>query len=254
MLLLHFKTLLRQLVLPPAGPLLLGFLGLWLLARRPRAGRALLLVALVSLWLLATPVIADAITGLMQRDPPLDLQQLEGAQAIVILGGGGQRSWAPEYRGPAAGIESLERISYGAYLARRTGLPILLTGYRSEVVAMRATLRRNFDLEPRWLDDQAYDTFENARNSAVLLKRDGIERVIVVTRAVHMRRSVNEFTAAGLTVIPAPIGTRRNERLDPWDYVPSPDALLRSYEACYEMLGEPVRALLAATHLRRQTG
>src|ERR1700728_1025452 len=117
MLLLHLKTLLRQLVLPPAGPLLL--------ARRPRAGRVLLLLALVSLWLLATPVIADALTRLMQRDPPLDLQQLDGAQAIVILGGGGQRSWAPEYRGPAAGIESLERISYGAYLTRRTGLPIL---------------------------------------------------------------------------------------------------------------------------------
>src|ERR1700683_5669456 len=115
MLLLHFKTLLRQLVLPPAGPLLLGFLGLWLLARRPRAGGALLLVALVSLWLLATPVIADAITGLMQRDPPLDLQQLEGAQAIVILGGGGQRSWAPGDRGPAAGVESLGRNNSRGY-------------------------------------------------------------------------------------------------------------------------------------------
>ena len=33
--------------------------------------------------------------------------------------------------------------------------------------------------------------------------------------------------------------------------LPHPDALLQSYAALYELLGEPVRAFLAATHLRR---
>ena len=35
MLLLQLKTLLKNLILPPAGPLLLALLGLWLLKRRP---------------------------------------------------------------------------------------------------------------------------------------------------------------------------------------------------------------------------
>jgi hypothetical protein len=35
-------------------------------------------------------------------------------------------------------------------------------------------------------------------------------------------------------------------------FVPNPDALLRSHAAIYEMVGEPVRLFLAATHLRRQ--
>jgi hypothetical protein len=34
-------------------------------------------------------------------------------------------------------------------------------------------------------------------------------------------------------------------------YLPNADALLRSQFAVYEMLGEPVRIFLAATHLRR---
>ena len=34
-------------------------------------------------------------------------------------------------------------------------------------------------------------------------------------------------------------------------YIPEPEAMQRSYAAIYELLGEPVRALLAATHLRR---
>jgi hypothetical protein len=35
-------------------------------------------------------------------------------------------------------------------------------------------------------------------------------------------------------------------------YIPDVDAMSRSYAACYELLGEPVRIVLAATHLRRQ--
>ena len=42
MLLLHIKTALRELVLPPACLLLLGFAGLLLLPRRPRLGRILI--------------------------------------------------------------------------------------------------------------------------------------------------------------------------------------------------------------------
>jgi len=37
-----------------------------------------------------------------------------------------------------------------------------------------------------------------------------------------------------------------------WRYMPNASALERSCAAVNELLGEPVRALLAATHLRRQ--
>jgi len=49
------KKLLATLVLPPAGPLLLAVLGLLLLRRWPRFGKALAWSGLVLLWLLATP-------------------------------------------------------------------------------------------------------------------------------------------------------------------------------------------------------
>ena len=101
MLLLQLKTLLRSLVLPPAGPLLLGFLGMFLLKRRPALARALLAIGLGSLWLLSTPLVSDAITRPAEHYPPLDPSQVTGAQAIVVLGGGGQRLFAPEYGGPA---------------------------------------------------------------------------------------------------------------------------------------------------------
>ncbi len=249
---LRLKTLLKTVILPPAGPLLLAFVGVFLIRRRPRLARACLVVGLGSLWLLATPLVSDAITGLVEYYPPLDFRAASGAQAIVVLGGGGQRRVAPEYGGPAAEPYLLERLSYGAYLAGKTGLPILVTGMGIEAAAMRATLQRNFSLEPRWVDANAYDTFENARNSVQLLKADGVQRIVLVTRASHMRRAVAEFRSAGVEVAPAPVGMLGVRDVNAMTYLPNPDALLRACLSINELLGEPMREFLAAAHLRRQ--
>src|SRR5271170_4405556 len=249
--LLRFKTLVKLLILPPIGPLLLAIFGIFMMKRRPRLARGCLILGVGSLWLLSTPVISDAVTRLAEHYPPFDLQSAAAAQAIVILGGGGQRTFAPEYGGPAADPVLLERLSYGAYIARRTGLPILVTGFQIEAVAMRATLKRNFDTDTRWVDDQAYDTFENARNSVRMLKADGVHRVVLVTAASHMWRSVHEFTGAGIEVVPAPVGMFARRDLDISRVLPNPEALRRACAAVNELAGEPVRALLSAAHLRR---
>jgi uncharacterized SAM-binding protein YcdF (DUF218 family) len=253
MLLLYIKTALRQLVLPPAGLLLLGFAGLLLLRRRPRLGRILIAFALGSLWLISVPLISDSIVLLAQYYPALDLSRLEGAQAIAILGGGATHAVSPTYGGgPTAGPGLLDKLAYGAYISRRTGLPILITGYRNESDAMQATLRTNFDIQPRWIDRDAYDTFENARNAAALFRHDGIQRIVLITTTVHMRRAVREFAATGLTVLPAPMDVLERESRGMQDFLPNAMALLRSYDATYELIGEPVRQILAATHARRQ--
>ena len=251
MKLLWFKLLLKSVILPPAGLLLLAILGLFLTKRHPRLGRTCLILAIGSLWLLLTPRVSDMLSGLAEHYPPLDLRNAGGAQAIVILGGGGQRAMAPEYGGPAADTVLLERLSYGAYVARKTGLPILVTGFRIEATAMQATLVRNFDIDPRWVDGAAFDTFSNASNSARLLQADGIRRIILVTNSTHMWRAVHEFTATGLEVIPAPMGMRATHERGIFSYVPEVEALRRSVTAINELLGEPVRWFFVVTHLRR---
>jgi uncharacterized SAM-binding protein YcdF (DUF218 family) len=251
MFLLQIKTFIKHLFLPPTGPLFLALFGILLLKRRPVMARACLILGVGSLWLLSTPIVSDALSGLAEQYPPVDLHRAADAQAIVILGGGGQRAFAPEYSGPAAEPSLLERLSYGAFLANKTGLPILVTGFRIEAIAMHSTLQQVFGIEARWIDSQAYDTFENARNSAALLKAAGIHRIVLVTHATHMRRSVHEFTDAGFDVIPAPVGMLADREIGVSNFLPSSDALQRSCTAVNELLGEPVRALLAATHLRR---
>ncbi len=252
-ILLQLKTLLRELILPPTGALLIALLGLCLLKARPRFARVCLIAGMGALWLFSSPVVSDAMTRMVERYPPVDLQQAKNAQAIVILGGGGQRGFAPEYGGPAAEPFLLERLSYGAYLSQKTGLPVLVTGFWTEASAMRDTLQRNFGIEARWVDSWAYDTYMNAKNSARLLHADGLSRIVLVTRATHMGRSVHEFSAAGLDVVPAPVGISTERELGIYRYLPSSEAMQRSHAAIYEMLGEPVRMFLSATHLRRHS-
>jgi uncharacterized SAM-binding protein YcdF (DUF218 family) len=249
--LLQLKTALKDLILPPAGPLLLALLGLLLLKVRPRLARTFIVAGLALLWLLSTPIVSDALTGLVELYPPLDFRQAADAQAIVILGGGGERALAPEYGGPAPEPLSLERLSYGAYVAKKTGLPVLVTGLPLEARAMQDSLRRNFGVETRWIDGEASDTFQNARNSAKILAPEGVHRIVLVTRATHMRRSVQEFKDAGFDVVPAPAGVLAARDFGLMEFLPNPEALLRSHMAIYELIGEPVRFFLSASHLRR---
>jgi uncharacterized SAM-binding protein YcdF (DUF218 family) len=251
------KTLLRMLVLPPAGPLIVALVGV-LLAHRAaalstrRIGWGLLTGGLAALWLLATPAIADRLERAAERCPALDLTQPLQAQAIVILGGGEFRLGAPEYGAPAADVGLLERVSYGAYVARLTGLPVLVTGTAREVLAMRATLARNFGIDVRWVEGESRDTFQNAEFSARLLRAAQVTRIVLVTSANHEWRAVQEFRSAGFEVVPAPAGGWAPQAVDFFYYLPNAAALQHSAEAIYELLGDLARQFFAATHLRRQ--
>jgi uncharacterized SAM-binding protein YcdF (DUF218 family) len=245
------KSLARNLILPPAGPLVLAVVGLLLMPRRRKLGVSLVIVAVGFLWVCATPVVADVLTRFAERYPSLDPSKPVNAQAIVILGGGSMRI-APEYGGWALESETLERVSYGAFVARRTALPILVSGSPEEARAMSLTLTRDLGVSVRWIENHSGDTFENARFSARLLRPDGIHSVALVTNSPHEWRAAHEFMASGLEVVPAPVGGGVPHAHGVSGFVPTPDGLSRSYSALYELIGEPVREAMAALHLRRQ--
>ena len=88
MTLAWIKILVKWLVLPPMGPLLLALAGLALVRRKPRQGRRLLAVGVLSLTLLSIPAVGALLVRCLDQSPPLDTSNVSGAQAIVILGGG----------------------------------------------------------------------------------------------------------------------------------------------------------------------
>jgi uncharacterized SAM-binding protein YcdF (DUF218 family) len=246
------KALAHSLVLPPGVCLLFAAAGLLFIWRRWRFGWPLLLIGIVSLWLACTPIVADQLTRMAERYPPLDLSRPPGAQAVVILWGAGERIYAPEYEGPAADSYLLERIAYGAFLARRWSLPVLVSGTGMEATVMKTVLERDFGVQTRWVENQSRDTFENARFSAKLLQAAGIRRIILVTSSPHEWRAAHEFMGTGLEVVPGPAGMLAPREGGTFRFVPGPNALFRSNAALYELVGEPMRRLQALLGVREK--
>ncbi|MCQ9378124.1 YdcF family protein [Methyloversatilis sp. XJ19-49] len=237
-LMFALKKLLSTLLLPPVSPLLASILGLLLRRHHPRTGMVLAWSGLIALWLLATPVVS----GWLERSTYATdaVADLSDAQAIVILGAGSTDNLV-DYDGQTVNGFALERLRAGARLARKTGLPVLVSGGvvwqgQPEADLMAAVLQEQ-DVPVRWIESASRDTGDNAVLSAATLGNEGVTRVALVTHAFHMRRAMEHFRRAGLTPLAAPTLIRRTGGVSPGDLVPSMRALSQSGVALHEWLG-----------------
>lgn len=238
------KKLLAALILPPTGPILLTFFGLWLTRSKSRrwrnGGLWLAILSLVSLLALSLPLVGRALMAPLEPYPPITPAQLQRVQAIVILGGGTYFA-APEYGGDTVGIATLERLRYGARLARESHLPLLVTGGapvggRPEGQLMRDALEQDFGVKVRWIEAAARDTAENASLSAPLLKAAGVTRIALVSNAWHLPRAMPLFQEQGLEVTPAPMAFSTDSPSLAGALIPG--GLGMSREALHEYLGQ----------------
>ena len=238
-------NLLSVWLMPPLNLIALIALGLFIAPRRRRLGLAIAGSALSILAVLSTVAVGSFLVSTLERDmTPISAAQLRdgGAGAIVILGGGRNRG-SPEYGGETISSATLARVRYGARLARETRLPVLVSGGKpdggkaSEADLMAAALADDFGLSARWREGSSINTIENARFSARMLEDAGIKRVILVTDAWHMRRSVERFRSAGLEVIPAPTNYATQLGLSPVDFLPTTSGLFNSNRAFHEWIG-----------------
>lgn len=235
------KTVIGSLLLPPTNALLL--LGLAGLFRKRRWAFGLAVLGGLLLLAQSLPRVADALIGPLERRAGPVLVEPAGAQAIVVLGSG-LKPDAEEYGGDTLTDRSLIRLRYGALLARRHQLPVLVSGGQlprsahSEAEVMAEVMAKEFGVAVRWQESASQDTADNAAMSAQLLHAAGVRRILLVTQAFHMPRAERLFTASGLEVVPAPTDFMVNRRPpELLDWLPRPRALQTSYYALHEWLG-----------------
>ncbi|MCS6855132.1 MAG: YdcF family protein [Elioraea sp.] len=238
---------LGALLLPPLG-LAVAALALCLLAargRRAAAGGAALLLVLQLL--LATPFAATWLEFSLQSIAARFARPRAAPETIIVLG-------AEQVRlaeGWTVGPLTLERMAGAAALARQTGLPILVSGGTLSLSPpspplagqMAQRFETDFGLVVRWLDNEARNTWENARNSAAILRAEGIGSVYVVTHGWHMPRALLSFRAAGLSATPAPVRSIARPRTDLAAFLPSADRWGTSWLALREWTGLAVYAI-----------
>jgi uncharacterized SAM-binding protein YcdF (DUF218 family) len=237
-----WKPVLTALLLPPASVLVPMLGGAWLVRRRPAAMAAWLLAGATLLWLSSTVAVGALLQrGLLSPPPALSAAQRQALRAggtsgtaIVVLGAG-REVLAPEYDAPSLNRETLERLRYGLWLGRETGLPVAYSGgvghgapegpSEAEIAARVAA--RDFGRPLKWTEDRSRDTRENAARSVALLRAEGLRRLVLVTHGFHMRRSVRAFEQAvarqggGIEIVPAPMGLAGADWRRAMDWMPS---------------------------------
>ena len=229
-------------LLPPLNFLILGIAGFVLLKRRPQLGKCLIGATLALLWVCSVPAVGSSLLALLERDAHTPVEQFRDAQAIVVLASGIYLN-APEYGEPTVSGTSLERLRLAAYLYRRTGLPLLVTGGipRARGIAvsslMKAILEKEFGVPTRWTEVMTENTLQHAVYSMKLLAPTNVRTIVLVTHGWHMPRAKRVFESAGFRVLPAGTGFQRNTELSVRNFLPSLWGLNASAIFMHEVIG-----------------
>lgn len=171
-----------------------------------------LILALLALWIPGTPFPGAWMTRALETAYP-PLPKGEKAPVIVVLGGGTESHEYPRQDVEIGGAG--DRILYAAQLYHdNVGEKILfggayyevLAGEKASIASEMANIAERLGVDPEdiLLQETSVNTAEEAVADAAILAELEVDKIILVTSATHMYRSVKLFEKQGLTVIPAP--------------------------------------------------
>lgn len=182
-----------------------------LLWRRSRFAAVPLSLALVVLLVGSSGWMGDVIVRSLESQH-LPAPNLPKVDAIVVLGGCTQPQLAP--RSWVEIMDEGDRLIHAARLYQAGNAPrVILSGGRidwaggggSEAADM-AQMMQFFGVPYSAIlrDDTSLNTYENAVNVKQIMDAQGIKRILLVTSAFHMPRSLLIFKKLGIEAIAAP--------------------------------------------------
>ena len=207
------SKLLPLLVYPLGLGLLLQLAGLGS-GKRPRLSRGLSASGIALLWLFAMPITSrQLIWGLEEPAAALTAAEIPDADAVVVLGGGLRPALEPRRNVEVA--EGGDRLLTGVRLLRQGKAAVLVTSGAQisftgadpappEALSAKA-LAQELGVPGRQIHTNASSktTAQEAEDIGRLAKQQGWKRVLLVTSAFHMPRSLATFQrSSGLSVIP----------------------------------------------------
>ena len=236
---------LELIITPPAINFIILVIGLSLWRYR-RASFILILISAITLYLASITLISGPLLGLLEDYPPLNANNVKQSNlhAVVVLGAG-RYIKAPEWgKEDQLSDKSNRRLAYGAWLVKKINAQIIVSGGSprgeklAEAILMKQVLEKQYGITNTIAEIESANTFENARNTADILKRINIKTVYVVTHASHMRRVISAFKYLKIDAIPAPLGYNTNLYRVGWKtFIPSNDGLKATKRLMHELMG-----------------
>jgi uncharacterized SAM-binding protein YcdF (DUF218 family) len=215
-----------------------------LLRKRFRAARYVAMAALLGLFLWSWPPSTALFEGTLERWYSFGGFPVGEAGAIVVLSAS---AYSPDASQPEVlpGYGTFVRCRYAAWLYRNwKPLPIVVSGgmdHQKAVLAdvMRQTLESDgVPSQMIWTEGASRTTYESALFTARLLRAKSIRRIVLVTEAYHMPRSVLCFRKQGLDVIQAGCAARYLQFKGRWtQFFPSARMIGYNEESLHEWIG-----------------
>ncbi len=228
------RTVLK-LILPPSSLLILVFVGALLIRTKYRkSGKALIVAGLSILYLLSTSLVSNFMMRPLENIYAPIGKEISYVDAVVVLNSG-IKDLSHIGLGQVPTSESIMRLVHGIKIHRQTkGAHLVICGSLGGGLAKTAVdLGVNQD-DLLW-EDVSKNTYEGALNLRAVLK--GKRRIVLVTNARHMGRSVLLHKKVGFEVIPSPsdyICEKIPVHVD--SIIPTAASLCISSEALYEYL------------------
>lgn len=218
--------LLKLLALPlyPLGlSLVLMVIGIVLLKIGKKVGLTLLMTSCGTLFLMSSPMLSRLVVKSLENPYVMQAPLPRDCSAIVVLGGGGV-GLAPPMRHPEVN-EAGDRILHGARLYKEGFAKFVVTSGGGVVGGLHtimteaeqnALLLREIGVPQEAIlpEKKALTTAQHPGLIAPILDSLGLKKkIILVTSATHMRRSVGVFKKAGFEIYPAATDFRGNGRI-----------------------------------------
>ena len=227
------KKLITFLVLPP-GTFILAFLLVGLLSKKNKIVRVISFGSALLIYILSIEPTKDLLYKPLETAYPIPFNP--DGDAIVVLGGGA-------YNTGVLKEDSTKRLLTGFIIHKQTGLPIILSGGAPMSALPEAEVMKSLllslgvDKGSIYTETKSRDTEGNAKEVKLLCERLRCKKVILVTSAYHMKRSVLSFEQVGLNVIPYPTDFKRDLSYNLYSFMPKMGVLADSYKALREYLG-----------------
>lgn len=239
-------------VLSAGGPPIVFLVcAIWTTRSRSAIARRTSIAAALFYLAASTYVVPEAVSRAWTPGAvPFDGRGAAGrGTAIVLLGGGNDRvtGWhrtmALMYRTEAARVLEAARIyalvSPDWIVSSGGSDPLDQRSVPSSVAMRDALVALGVPADRIRLESASRNTHDEAVLIAPVLASLHVERVILVTSAIHMRRSVGTFRAAGVSALPAP-APDPGAYASPHDrWLPTGRGLRFSAEIAHELVGLP---------------
>ncbi len=202
------------------------------------------LISAVSVYILSTFFGSYLLSYPLENAYKTPVPSVDSSSITIVLSGGITYHDGEEQLSRS----TFKRLYEGFIIAKKTKGKILVSGgkiFNNESVASSHIMKKvliqfGFPKSKIMVQDQSRNTYEDAIYSKKLLSKTRINKIYLVTSAMHMRRSLDIFSKVFETtkIIPVPTDFIVDEKINVLQFFPNFGVFFTNCFAIHEILGK----------------